>query len=301
MGLPPESELEDLFQAVSNWGRWGEDDELGTLNHITPAQVVAASRLVASGRVVSLSHDLDTRWSEKNYNPAVHRMLYKSHDEPETAVDELTVVPHSFTITHLDAIAHANFGGRIYNGRRADEVVRRDGLQFGSIHALRNGIATRGVLLDVADSRGVDWLTPDEWVTPKDLTAAEQHAGVELGTGDALFVRVGLAAREQAEGPEDIRRRAGFTPDCLRWLYDRNVALYGGDCFERLPLPYDKYPWAFHQIGLAAMGLVMLDNVEVEELRRACQSEQRWEFLFTVAPLRIPKATGSAVNPLAIF
>lgn len=301
MELPLESDLEELFQSVSNWGRWGPADELGTLNHITAAKVVEAANLVASGRVVSLSHDLDTRWSEKNYHPAVHHMLYLSHDEPVTAVDEVTIVPHSFTVTHLDAIAHANFGGRIYNGRSAAEIVQRNGLEYASVHAFRNGIVTRGVLLDVAATRGVDWLEPDEYVTPEDLTAAAQHAGVTVGAGDAVLVRVGLAAREQAEGPEDIARRAGLTPDCVRWFHHHEVSLYGGDCFERLPLPYARYPWAFHQIGLAAMGLVLLDNVEMEALAVACRLEDRRDFLLSVAPLRLPRATGSAVNPLAIF
>lgn len=301
MELPPEPKLEELFQAVSNWGRWGPDDELGTLNHITAANVVEAANLVTSGRVVSLSHDIDFRWSEKNYNPAQHQMLYLSHDEPVTAVDEVTIVPHSFTVTHIDAIAHANFGGRIYNGRSAAEIVRRNGLEYASIHALRNGIVTRGVLLDVAETRGVDWLEPDDYVTPEDLTAAAQHAGVTIRAGDAVLVRVGLTARERVEGPEDITRRAGLTPDCLRWFHLHEVSLYGGDCFERLPLPYENYPWAFHQIGLAAMGLVLLDNVEMEALADACRREDRREFLLSVAPLRLPGATGSAVNPLAVF
>lgn len=301
MELTPESQLEELFQAVSNWGRWGPDDELGTLNHITPSKVAGAARLVSSGRIVSLAHELDTRWSEKNYNPAVHRMLYLAHEAPVTAVDELTIVPHSFTVTHLDAIAHANFDGRLYNGRSAGDVVTREGLSFGSIHAQRNGIVTRGVLLDIAAVRGVEWLEPGDYVTPDDLDAAAADARVEIAAGDAVLVRVGLAAREAATGPEDVRYRAGLTPDCLKWLHRNDVAVYGGDCFERLPLPYERHPWAFHEIGLAAMGLVLLDNANVEALAEAVRQEGRSEFLLSIAPLPIPRATGSAVNPLAIF
>ena len=297
----PESELPALFEEVSNWGRWGPDDELGTLNHITAAKIAAAAASVVSGRVVSLAHDLDTNWSEKNYNPVVHRMLFMAHDAPVTAVDEITVVPHSFTVTHLDAITHANFDGRVYNGRSASEVTDRDGLAFGSVHALRGGIVTRGVLLDVAAARGVPWLTADEYVTVADLESAAELAGVEVTGGDAVLVRVGLAAREAVEGPEDVSRRAGLGLDCLRWLSRHDVAVYGGDCFDRLPLPYERFPWAFHQIALAAMGLVLLDNVAVEELAGVCQEEGRSEFLLALAPLRIPRATGSAVNPLAVF
>ena len=297
----PESELRALFDEVSNQGRWGPDDELGTLNHITAEKVAAAAASVVSGRVVSLAHDLDTNWSEKNYNPAVHRMLFMAHDAPVTAVDEVTVVPHSFTVTHLDAVAHANFDGHVYNGRSAAKVTGRDGLSFGSVHAQRGGIVTRGVLLDVAAARGVPWLSADEYVTIADLDAAAELAGVEMAAGDAVLVRVGLAAREAAEGPEDVGRRAGLGPECLRWLSHHDVAVYGGDCFDRLPLPYERFPWAVHQIALAAMGLVLLDNVAVEELAEVCRQESRGDFLLTLAPLRIPRATGSAVNPLAVF
>lgn len=293
-------EIRDLFAAVSNWDRWGPDDELGTLNHLSAESTVAAARLVERGRVVSLAHDIDVERTAKNPHPASHMMLYMG-DKPVTVADQVTIVPHSFTVTHVDAVSHGIFDGRVYNGRDVSDVVTRTGLTHGSVLAQRDGVVTRGVLLDVALARGQDWLAAGEPVTPADLDAAAQAAGVEVGSGDAVIVRVGLEPREEAEGPEDITVRAGLTPDCLRWFHDRDIALYGGDCFDLLPSGSEEYPWIFHQVALAAMGLVLLDNVAVEELAAVCTAENRWEFLLSVAPLRIPGGTGSAVNPLAVF
>ncbi|MDE0374920.1 MAG: cyclase family protein [bacterium] len=300
-GVPSEGELGALFEEVKNWGRWGWDDEKGTLNHVTPAHTLRAISLVRTGRVVSTAFDLDTERSAKNYFPTVHRMLFKGFDRPATAVDQVTIVPHSFTVTHIDAVSHSNYGGVLYNGRAAEAVVQRTGLQSGSVLAAKDGIVTRGVLLDVPASLGRDWLEPDEYITEADLDAAAEWAGLDVGAGDVVLVRSGLGAREAASGVEDINRRAGLSPACVRWLRRRDVAVYGGDCFERLPLPYTEHPWAFHQIAQASVGLILLDNVDLEALAAVCAEESRWEFLYIISPLRLPGGTGSAVNPLAVF
>lgn len=300
-GVPREGELDALFEEVKNWGRWGWDDEKGTLNHATPARTLRAVSLVRSGRVVSTSFDLDTEPSAKNYFPTVHMMLFLGFEQPPTAVDQVTIVPHSFTVTHIDAVSHSNYGGALYNGRAAEAVVQRSGLQFGSVLAAKDGIVTRGVLLDIPASLGRRWLEPDEYITESDLDAAAEWAGLEVGAGDVVLVRSGLGAREAESGVEDVNRRAGLSPACVRWMHGRDVAVYGGDCFERLPLPYAEHPWAFHQIAQASMGLVLLDNVDLEPLATVCAEESRWEFLYIISPLRLPGGTGSAVNPLAVF
>ncbi len=300
-GVPREGDLDALFEEVKNWGRWGWDDERGTLNHATPAHTLRAISLVRTGRVVSTSFDLDTERSTKNYFPTVHMMLFKGFEQPPTAVDQVTIVPHSFTVTHIDAVAHSNYRGALYNGRTAEAIVSRTGLQFGSVLAAKEGIVTRGVLLDIPASLGRRWLEPDEYITEDDLDAAAEWAGLEVGTGDVVLVRSGLGAREAESGAEDVNRRAGLSPACVRWLHLREVAVYGGDCFERLPLPYTEHPWAFHQIAQASMGLILLDNVDLEALATVCVEESRWEFLYMISPLRLPGGTGSAVNPLAVF
>ncbi|WDZ83786.1 cyclase family protein [Micromonospora cathayae] len=293
---------EALYQRLRAAAPWGPADERGTVNHVTPERVARAAALVRTGRVVSAAHDLDTRQSAKNYRPVVHRMLFKRFAGGVTVTDELTVAPHSFTVTHLDAVAHSNFAGTVYNGRSADAVTTERGLTFGSVHVLRDGIVTRGVLLDVAAATGRPWLSPTDTVGVAELERAERHAGVRVRPGDALLVRVGLAARERAEGPEDVTVRAGLDLDAVEWLFTRGVAVYGGDCFDQLPTPPEVgCPWPLHQVGQAGGGLVLLDNVDVEPLAVAVREEGRAEFLLVLAPLRLPGGTGSPVNPLCVF
>ena len=299
--VPAESDLQALFDSVSNWGRWGSDDELGTLNLITAEKTIEGAGLVESGRVVSLAHDLDTRQSETNYNPVVHRMLMMSFDSAVTAIDEMTIVPHSFTVTHLDAVSHSNFGGVLYNGRMAKDFIDRSGVKSGSIHAIGSGVATRGVLLDVAAVRDIPWLEPGDYVTESDLDEAEAASGTKVTSGDVVLVHIGTQRWEASLESPQVQPRAGLSPYCVRWLRDRDVSVYGGDCFERLPLPYERYPWAFHQIAQASIGLVLLDNVSMEPLVKASNDMNRATFLFVTSPLRLAGGTGSAVNPLAIF
>jgi kynurenine formamidase len=299
--LMPEEEVHALFEQLSNQGRWGDDDELGTLNYLTPELTAQACASVRSGRVVSIGHDVGLVASRKNLRPAEHRMLYLSAD-PFACVDQITIAPHGYHETHLDAITHTYYRKKhVYNGRTVEETVFADGLDFGSVYASRNGIVGRGVLLDVARARGVDWLGPEEYVTVEDLEAAEAAVEGGVRSGDILFVRIGLGAREAVEGPEDPKHRAGLTADCLPWLHEKQIAVYSGDCFEREPMPYADVAMPVHMIGSAAMGLVLLDHAAMEPLASACIEEERWHFLATVSPLRIPRGTGSPVNPLCIF
>jgi kynurenine formamidase len=157
------------------------------------------------------------------------------------------------------------------------------------------------VLLDLPRSHDRAWLERGETVSVADLERAEAWAGVRVGTGDALVVRVGLDARERQLGPESFDVRTGLGNDCIPWLQEREVGLFGGDCFDRLPSGDARYSHPLHSVGIARMGLVMVDHIAVEELAEACTDEGRWEFFFSIAALRIPKATGSPVNPLCIF
>jgi kynurenine formamidase len=284
---------------LSNAGRWGADDERGTLNFISPELVVRASRLVRSGRIVSASHDINFSVTPRNPRPGLHQMLYRE-DRPSTA-DSVTIHCHGYSMTHIDALCHVTLDGLTYNDRKFDDVVTRDGLTFGSVLPLAAGIATRGVLLDIPRARGQQWLGRDATVSVSDLEAAEEAAAVSVGEGDALVVRIGLDARERPGDQLPNDERTGLGPDCIEWLYDRKVAIFGGDCAERLPSGDPEWIHPLHSIGIGRMGLVLVDNIAVETLAEVCEAERRWEFFFTVAPLRLPRATGSAVNPLCIF
>jgi kynurenine formamidase len=295
-----EAEVIALFERCSNWGRWGDDDELGTLNLITPEKRLAALAGVRSGRCVSIGRDLVTRASRHMPPSAVHLMTYAG-PAPTGAADALLLVPHGFEVTHMDALAHAYFDGRVYGGRAVADAVPVDGIAFGSIHAARDGILTRGVLLDVPAARGVEHLRPGDGISAADLEAAERLAGLRVEPGDAVVVRSGLDLREARVGFGPVEPREGLLPDSVLWLHERDVAVFSGDCIERLPSGYPRVPLPLHQVGLVAMGLMILDATDVELLQELCREEGRSEFLFAAAPLRLPGGSGSPVNPLVVF
>lgn len=316
-GLWDDRELRRLFDDVDNASRWGPDDELGTLNYITPAKRIEAARLVRTGETVSLALPLAGRDA-----PLVeHRMLSGHRGRPPGGVpasagDFVGLDIHQPGLTHLDCVSHvASPDGRVYNRRRFEDVIGPDGVAFGSVYAQRHGIVSRGVLLDVAAALGVDWLEPTYGIRTADLDAAERYGGIGVGRGDVLVLRAGNETRTAAQGRH--RLSAGLAPECLRWLHQREVALYAGDAPEWITSagarvfgadsgeftdPFETaFPLPLHQIGLAAMGLVLLDHCRVDELAQNCARLGRHEFLFMVAPLPLVGVTGSPVNPIAVF
>jgi kynurenine formamidase len=289
----------EYFTTCSNTGRWGADDELGTLNHITPDRVLEAIRTVDRGVSVSLGHDVLLGSEPLELGGASLRILHEAGSRG--VADVVTIAPHGFAVTHMDALGHVGHDGSVYNGRRLEDVVSEGGLTFGAVTAMSSGILARGVLLDVAETRGVPTLLEGEGISVDDLLAAERRSGTAVRSGDALFLRSGIGQDSRWLDPSTIGGRPGVLPEVIPWLYERQVALYSGDCIERLPSIGDAGDLPLHEIGLAAMGLAMLDNSNVEVLRTACQTYGRAEFLLVVAPLRISGGTGSAVNPLAVF
>jgi len=295
-GQPSEADVLGYFERCSNAGRWGPDDQLGTLNLITPPVRRKAVGLIEHGEVVSLAHAL-----LPSSDGPVRQVLLPPSRGMNSASDRVEIAPHGFGITHLDALGHVAFGDLVYNGRAAADAITADGLAFGSIAASRAGIVTRGLLLDVAASRGGRFLEPGDLVEPEDLDRAAELGRVTPEPGDAVLVRVGLGLRIARQGPEDPTIRAGLSPRCALWFREKDIALFGGDCIERLPSGYASLPLPFHALALGAMGLSILDNVDMERLRAACSAYDRHAFMLVVAPLPIERATGSAVNPLAIF
>jgi kynurenine formamidase len=295
-----EEDVLRLFETCSNAGRWGPDDEAGTLNYVTCDKRLEALALVRKGESISIGRDLVVRGSAQSPPSATHALMYAGH-EPSAALEMLTLVPHGFEMTHLDAVAHSYFEGRIYNGRRAAQVVSADGIAFGSIMAAADGIVTRGVLLDVAATRGVNYLDANDGIAVVDLEAAEELAGTRVGRGDAIFVRSGQALRERSEGPIRDGPREGVLAEVVSWLHEREVAVYSGDCIERMPSGYERVPMPLHQVGMVAMGLAILDCADCERLAEVCRSFARYVFCVVIAPLRTPGGSGSAVNPIALF
>ena len=299
-------EMQTLFDAVSNWGRWGETDERGTLNHLGPAEVKAAAALVETGVTVSLSRDFPTRPGPENPWPAQHHMVIAG-DDPcipgmglEVSTDYIGIAFHGMASSHLDALCHVFQGGRMYNGHPASEV-KSTGARRNTVMTLKDGLAGRGVLLDVPRALGVDFIEPDQLTTIADLEQAEAAEGVRVGKGDIVLIRLG---RDQRRKTRDDQAVAGLDPEVARWLRERQAAVLGGDGVHD-PIPPNQicaeWPMPIHMIGLVAMGLHLLDNLNLEDVAAACAAAGRWAFLLTLAPLRIEGGTGSPLNPIALF
>jgi kynurenine formamidase len=294
-----EDELDAMYRRCSNTGRWGADDELGTLNYITAEKRVASAGLVVSGEAVSAGRDLSKQQSKIDPRPVQHMVMYNGNG-PGIG-DYFTVAPHGMVTTHLDALCHFSVGDTLYNNRKRSETVSANGATWGSVLAVKHGIFTRGVLLDVAAARGVPWYESDEYVTVADFDAAEKRQNLRVGSGDAIFVRTGMERMEQEQGLQDVYPRAGLHAECVEWMHEREVSVYGGDCIEKLPYPSERFPSAFHMIALVSMGLPILDWPALVELQETCERLDRWDFLLTTTPLRLPGGTSSPLNPLCLF
>jgi kynurenine formamidase len=285
---------------LSNWGRWGADDQIGALNLITPAKRRQAATLVKEGFSVSLARDVDTEKAADNPQPYEHRML-------AIGSDRFSVAFHGVAHTHLDSLAHINYDGVFYNGYRPDEaaVMKRGGHERNSIINVKNGIFTRGVLIDVPRLRNVPYLEPDARIYASDLEAFEKMAGLKVSPGDALFIRTGRWARRAALGAWDTSRtgqRPGPSVSLIPWLKQRDIALLGSDVPPSVaPSDLPGEPGPVHDFALVSLGVHLFDNCDLEALAQAAAARKRWDFLLTVAPLPIRGGTGSPVNPIATF
>jgi kynurenine formamidase len=294
------AELEAFHTSLSNWGRWGADDQLGALNLITPEVTAAAAALVRSGRRVSCARALDTRPSTDNPSPATHHMT--GTDTEGYGADYLALAPHGFATSHLDALCHIFHEGHLYNGYPTATVTAHGASKLG-IHHLREGIVTRGVLLDIPALLGREALEPGTPIYPDELEAAEQAAGLTVRSGDALLVRTGRWRWRATHGAwEASSLLAGLDAACLPWLRARDVATLGSDgVSDVLPSRVTGAGLPVHSVAIVAMGLHLMDNLDLERLAEACAQERRWEFLLTVAPLVVRHGTASPVNPIALF
>ena len=282
---------------LSNWGRWGKDDEIGTMNLITPAKRKQAAALVKEGFSVSLASDPDTVKSVDNPNPYEHAMQ-------GIGSDRWGVSYHGQTHTHLDALAHVNESGVFYNGYKPDpdEVLKANGHFKNSIHNLKSGVFTRGVLMDIPRLKGVPYLEPGTPIYIEDLEAWERQAGVKVGPGDALLVRTGVWALRKKIGPYARGRNAkdaGLDPSVIPWLKARDVAIMGSD-HPQYVSPSNVVA-AAHDFSLIYLGIHLIDNCDLEALSEAAAARKRWDFLLTLAPIPMVGGTGSPINPIATF
>jgi hypothetical protein len=297
--LVSEAQFEAWQKDLSNWGRWGPDDQLGTLNLITPAKRRAALALVKEGVPVSLAANAFTEKASDVPCPAEWAMTSAS---PTGATDRVAFpCIHGAASTHIDSLAHTFFNGRMWNGYDTATLVTRDkGAQKNSVLTMKAGIATRAVLYDIARLKGVPYLAPGDRIFVEDLEAWEKKTGVRAGAGDAMVLRWGRYGRRAKLGPDD--GAAGLDNSVLPWLKQRDIALLVWETAGYAPQPAGDLPRnAVHNFIQAILGIHVLDRADLEAVSEATASRTRWEFLLTINPLALPNATGSPVNPIAMF
>ena len=316
---PSDATICAWFNELSNWGRWGPGDLLGTLNLITPQKRLEALALARHGEPISCGlpvrfgeHNLDDAWPEPrrfmHILPTPHELADDFVGRAPTA-DSVLLNCHGLTVTHLDAPAHHFFrpapGQPMagYNGISPTEVTAREGAERGAITLACDGIVSRGVLLDLPRLRGVEWLDPGTKVFPEDLEMAEQAQGVTVGAGDILCLRTGHPARKRTLGWNvDPSTQAGPDGACLPWLKARDVSVLASDTANDVfPPDVGHMERPVHSVGMTALGLWLLDGADYEELAGRCDEANTWDFLFVIPPLRLNGCTASPVNPIAIL
>lgn len=307
-----DAELEEfrgIGRRVSNWGRWGADDERGTLNLITAPCIVAAAGLVRTGKTFALGIPFDETGPQDGRirgNPA--RMMKETGAEQQgypgafRFADDYVFMALQ-AASQWDALAHVHYDGKLYNGFPASSVPAK-GAAHCSVANLSPGVVGRGVLLDVARWRGVEWLPAGTRVTPQDLDAVAASQGVEIRSGDILLVRTGWRRKFVTDGDKRAFKAGepGLSVRCAEWLHEHGVAAVGSDNFaiEVLPGEYVDEYLPLHMILIRDMGMPLAEILDLEALAQDCGDDGSYEFFFTGAPLSFTGGVGSPVNPLAL-
>ena len=294
------TQFDEIFKQVSNWGRWGKDDQLGTLNLITPAVRLEATKQVRSGVSVSLARDLNTEKAIDNPDP--FRDSMNLGVDGKFNMDTYTVNFHGFAFSHIDALSHTYYDGHLYNGF-PDSSITASGATVLDTALYRDGILTRGVLVDIPWLRGLPYLEANAFITGADLDAWEAKTGVHIHSGDAVAIRTGRWARRDAKGPWDISAAsAGLDPSAIVWLRKRDVAVLIGDAaHDAIPSAVEGVDFPIHVLAITAMGMPLADQCNLEDVAKEAQKLHRHTFMLTIAPPRIKGGTGALANPIATF
>ena len=281
-------QFDTWMEELNNWGRWGEDDELGALNLITPEKRVAAARLVDTGRVVSMAREMTVELlpadARADRAPVLQGSVNNVFDidlDNGFFWERYEIEYHGGDVTHLDALCHVAYNGKVYNGRNFTDVASTEEgcTAMGSVN-MKGGLVTRGVFIDL----------PGTAVTRADIEAWEAETGITISSGDALFLRTG----------RDIGQMGGYHPSLIPFFKERDIALLGADVpqeggqVEGVMIPV-------HFFTLVGLGVHLFDNLGLEELSATANELNRWEFLFMASPHGVPNGAGTAINPLAVF
>lgn len=303
------TDFRELGRALSNRGRWGDDDERGTLNLITPDTVLAAASLIRTGEIHSLAIPFDENGPQDGrVRPNPMRFMKETGHTPQPYTGAFRyaddyVVMALQAATQWDSLAHVHYDGEIYNGFPATVVSER-GASHGAITNLLPAVVGRAVLVDVAAHQGVPWLDRGTPITPADLDATLAWQGTEIRVGDIVLVRTGWRARFTSDGDAAAFKAGepGVTLECAAWFRERDVAAVGSDNYavEVLPelVPGEAMP--FHMVALRDMGMPLAEILDLESLSVASGLDGRYDSFLCAAPLPFTRAVGSPVNPIAM-
>jgi kynurenine formamidase len=296
-----------LFESIKSWSEYSPATiERGALNYITPEIVKSASLLVSTGEVLTMGLAWNTVTGPDNHKPALHYMTELSIDtpgeEPNCNKDFIGVDYHGKAVSHLDAMTHISFRDTLFGGKKSTENVNATGSSWSTVDKL-GPIATRGVLLDAARFANLEWVEPGTAILADDVLAFEKKFGFTIGQGDVVLLRSGHFARREKLGvwdPSDFS--AGFHVDVMQLFKDRKVSVIGADGDSDVrPSPVAGVGSPIHVLALPALGIPLLDNLQLEAVASKCAELNRWTFNMIISPLNIPRGTGSPINPIAIF
>jgi hypothetical protein len=283
-------QFDQWMTKLSNWGRWGKEDERGALNLITADKARQAATLAKTGTTVSLARQVARQTPKSAPQPRAVDTggAFTSHFliQGDYLFERMEVEYHGFALSHFDALCHVSYNGRNYNGFVFKEIVTTDGgCSKLSVNSAKNGIVTRGVLVDL----------PNTQVGPAEMAAWEKKTGIKISAGDALLLRTSRPGLKPLPFGS-----AGYDPSLIPFLKERDIALLGAD------IPQDGgtvpgVPVPIHVFTLVALGINLLDNLSLDELAATADKLKRWEFMLVIQPLRVDRGAGSAVNPTAVF
>jgi kynurenine formamidase len=314
-------DIDHWMTELSNWGRWGKDDQAGTCNLITPAKRKEAAALVKEGVSISMALDADIapkgaapepapsaepggrgRFPRYTWQHTMRSTGLNMRGPSGYAVDSIASTFHGNNTTHLDALSHFIFNGHTYNGFPAGSITEW-GAEKNDVMPFKDGFFTRGVLIDWPRFKNVPYMGDDEAIYAEDLDAWEKKSGVKIASGDCVLLRTGRWKRVAEKGPLDLNVKApGLYASCAKWLKERNIALLGSDVVQDVrPSRVEGVNQPIHQLFLVAVGTPLFDNCDLEAVSERAAALRRSTFCMTVAPLRVPGATGGPFNPLATF
>ena len=300
----------EIGKRLSNWGRWGPDDRIGTLNHLTPDRLAAAARLAKTGKLIDMGLSVSSGGIQPSggarTNP-VHLMNITSLDKliPDVVVTDDYIIMPLQSVTQWDGLAHVGYDGQFYNGVPAESVTSMSGSSVISIDQIAaKGVAGRGVLLDIAALNGVDRLERGYAITPDELERAEARQGVKVGPGDILIFRTGWIRHFLVDNSTAAYwdGAAGLGLECAEWLHQREVAAICSDNWgiEVAGNPDRPGGLPLHCVLIRDMGMTLGEIFDLEALAVDCAADGVWEFLFVAAPLKVKNGVGTPITPLAM-